>query len=268
MYDSWRAHSCPLRQENRPAIFLTIVCMLLVAPLAVMAQDASKAQSLPTTQQVMDRYIKAIGGRDAIFKHNSMTIREKLEAGDVSVDRTVYYKDRKMFEDIALPNNGRYQSGYNGTTAWEWSSTGGADITKGEEAKSKVREADMHYPGRILDYFSSMDVVDVVDFEGHTCYHLKGTNNWGKVNEHFYDTTTGLLIGYRFNSAWRGGAGDESEVFSDYKSFDGWLIPTRIAHKEPKRTLTEVVSSVTFDDVPDSTFALPEPVQALLAKQP
>jgi hypothetical protein len=36
---------------------------------------------------------------------------------------------------------------------------------------------------------------------------------------------------YRFNSAWRGGAGEEIEVFSDYKAFGGWLMPTREAHK-------------------------------------
>lgn len=39
---------------------------------------------------------------------------------------------------------------------------------------------------------------------GRPCYHLKGINTWGKVNEHFYDTETGLLLGYAFNTAWRG----------------------------------------------------------------
>ena len=61
--------------------------------------------------------------------------------------------------------------------------------------RSKERDADMYYPARIMDYFSSMEVVDVVDFGGHTCYHLKGVNKWGIVNEHFYNTTTGLLMG-------------------------------------------------------------------------
>ncbi len=69
----------------------------------------------------------------------------------------------------------------------------------------------MYYPTRVLDYFRSMDVVGVSDFEGHACYHLKGTNKWGIVNEQFYDTSTGFLAGYKFNSAWRGGAGTRSK---------------------------------------------------------
>jgi len=120
---------------------------------------------------------------------------------------------------------------------------------------------------RILDYFKSMEVVEVTAFAGHTCYHLKGINKWGKLNEHFYDTTTGLLIGYRFNSSWRGGSGDESEVYSDYKGFDGWRMPTQAAHKSADGAQKETITSVSFDDVPDSVFTPPDPIKTLLAKK-
>ena len=126
-----------------------------------------------------------------------------------------------MLYEIVLPNGSRYQEGFDGTVAWQLQPGQPAAISEGNEVKSKQRDADMYYPGRILDYFSSMNVVDVTDFEGHTCYHLRGTNKWGIVNEHFYDTTSGLLVGYKFNSSWRGGPGDEFEVFSDYKDFGG-----------------------------------------------
>jgi len=233
------------------------------------AQDAPASPPLPTVQQVMDRYVSALGGHDAIFRHKSMTIREKLEVPTqgLHLDRVVYYGEGKRYEELALPGGGQYQAGYDGTTAWESSTSSGPALVKGDEAKSQVRDSDMYYPARILDYFSSMQVVDRAEFEGHTCYHLKGTNKWGQVNEHFYDTTTGLLAGYRFNSAWRGGPGEESEVFSDYKPYDGWLIPMRVEHKQPKGSLIEVVSSVTFDDVPASRFILPDAVKALLARQ-
>jgi hypothetical protein len=125
----------------------------------------------------------------------------------------------------------------------------------------------MYYPARVLDYFSSMEVVGVADFEGHPGYHLKGTNKWGIVNEQFYDANTGLLVGYKFNSAWRGGAGDKIEVFSDYKEFGGRLMPTRDAHNSAEGVQVQTTTSVTFDDVPDSAFALPEAIKAVLAKK-
>ena len=241
---------------------------LLVLPLlsAVVldAQNPSRITPLPTVQQVMDRYVAALGGRDAIFKHKSMTIHGKFEVSNLSLDRVAYYKDGKMLYQITLPNGDHYQEGYDGLVAWQVSPDKGAALSQGDEVRAKQRDADMYYPARILDYFSAMEVVDVVDFEGHSCYHLKGTNKWGKVNEQFYDTTTGLLVGYRFNSNWRGGSGDESEVFSDYKDFGGWLMPTKSTGKSTDATQVQTTTSVTFDDVNDSVFVLPQSVKVLL----
>ncbi|MFZ1006614.1 MAG: hypothetical protein WAN65_07255 [Candidatus Sulfotelmatobacter sp.] len=107
----------------------------------------------------------------------------------------------------------------------------------------------------------------VTDFEAHTCYHLKGINKWGIVNEQFFDTTTGLLIGYKFNSAWRGGSGDESEVFSNYKDFNRWLRPTLDTHKSSDGNQVETTNSVSFDNVDTSVFALPDAIKTLLAKK-
>ena len=247
-----------------------LATFLVTVASPISGQESSKAKPLPTVQQVMDRYVTALGGHDAIFKHKSMTVHGKFlvdpDKGP-SLDRTAYYKDGKMLYQISLPNGTSYREGYDGTVAWQLPEQGGPAISEGNVVKAKQRDADMYYPARILDYFSAMDVVGVQDFEGHTCYHLKGTNKWGIVNEHFYDTTTGLLVGYRFNSAWRGGPGEEREVFSEYKDFDGWLMPTRAAHKSSDATQVETTTSVSFDDVPDSTFALPDPVKAMLAKK-
>jgi hypothetical protein len=37
------------------------------------------AKSLPTAQQVMDRYVTALGGRESIFEPKSMTVRGTFE---------------------------------------------------------------------------------------------------------------------------------------------------------------------------------------------
>jgi len=231
--------------------------------------SAQASTALPTTQQVMDHYIRAMGGRDAIFKHKSMTVHGTLQPSEKqpAFDVVAYFKDGKMLYDVALANGNHFQQGFDGKVAWQLDPKDGPQLAKGDVIKSVQRDADMYYPARILDYFSSFDVVEVTAFEGHSCYHLNGKNKWGIVNEHFYDTTTGLLVGYRFNSAWRGGSGEEIEVFSDYKDFGGWLMPTRDVNKTPDGTQVQTRTSVSFDDVDDSVFALPEAVKVLLTKK-
>jgi len=56
-------------------------------------------------------------------------------------------------------------------------------------------------------------------------------------------------------------------VFSDYRDFGGWLMPTRTAHKSADGMQTETTTSVSFDDVADSVFTLPDAITALLSKK-
>jgi hypothetical protein len=65
-----------------------------------------------------------------------------------------------------------------------------------------------------------------------------------------------------------GRRGEEIEVFSGYKAFDGWLMPARDARtRVPMGLKVQTTSTVTFDDVSDSVFALPDAIKALLAKK-
>ena len=106
-----------------------------------------------------------------------------------------------------------------------------------------------------------MEVVDVKEFNGRPCYHLKGVNNWGKQNEQFYDTENGLLLGYAFNTAWRGGKGDATESFEDYKDFGGVLLPAKDTSRDGDTLAVSFITDVTYDDVDDALFQLPEAVQ-------
>jgi hypothetical protein len=75
----------------------SVAVLLFVFPAQAFAQESQKPPSLPSVQDEMDRYTHALGGRDAIFKHKSMTVRSKLEvpAKGLSLDRIVYFKDGK-----------------------------------------------------------------------------------------------------------------------------------------------------------------------------
>ena len=235
----------------------------------LVAQDSASPRTLPAAQQVMDHYVTALGGHDAIYRHKSMTVHGTYQASEKSGSLPVvaYFKEGKMLYDIELPGGAHFHQGFDGAVAWQVDPKDGAAIAQGDVIKSVQRDADMYYPAHVLDYFSSMAVLGVAVFQGHACYHLKGTNKWGVVNEQFYDTTSGLLVGYRFNSAWRGGPGKEIEVFSDYKDFGGWLMPTRDTQSNAEGIQVSARTSVTYDDVADDVFALPEAVKALLAKK-
>ena len=238
-----------------------------VADSAAPDAPASKAagQKLPTVEWVLERYVTAAGGREALVRHKSMTVhgRNYEPATKREVSGLFYTKDGKFLQVVTLPA-GKSLSGYDGHTAWDLDSHGKVTIQQGDVVKSIARDADMYYHLHVMQYFRSMEVIDVQTFNGRPCYHLKGVNNWGKPNEQFYDKETGLLVGYAFNTAWRGGNGVATQVFEDYRDFGGVRMPTKNTTRDGDDVSVFTIASVTWDDVPDSVFELPAAVRAKL----
>jgi hypothetical protein len=246
---------------------LTLILVCAVALALGPAGAARRAGKLPTVQEVLDRYVEVTGGRAGLLRYKSMTMHGHLQvpARNIERDGVFYTKDGKMLQKIFLPDGKENVSGYDGETAWDLGSDGKAVIHEGDEVKTVARDADMYYHLQVLKYFKSMDVIDVKEFNGRACYHLKGINNWGKVNEQFYDKENGLLVGYAFNTAWRGGDGDATETFEEYQDFGGVRMATKNTHREGGEVSIFWITSVTYDDVRDERFALPEAVRNAIA---
>lgn len=243
---------------------LFLACLWTVTALAFQTSDAKK---LLTVSEVLDRNVRATGGREALLRHKSMTIhgRYQARAQNLDLETVTYTKDGKLLLKVSLPNGKEYLTGYNGHIAWDMDGAGKVTLHDGDEAKSVARDADMYYHLHVTSYFKSMDVVDIRDFNGRPCYHLKGTTKWDKINEQFYDKENGLLLGYAFNTAWRGGNGDATETFEEYKDFGGVLMPVKTTSRDGNDLSVSLITSVTYDDVDDSVFALPDAVRQAIA---
>jgi hypothetical protein len=222
-------------------------------PVHALVLATIAALQLPTVQQVLDRYVAVTGGRDALLRHQSMTMH--MKEGDIEL--VIYLKGTKMSQKVVLPDGKEILGGYDGKIAWSMDTAGHVHLPQGDEIKTIARDADMYYHLHVMQYFRTMSVVDVRPFNGHPCYHLKGVNNWGRTNEQFYDTTTGLLIGYAFNTAWRGGKGDATVAFEDYTDYGGVLMPAKTTSRDGDDVSVDRIMSVTYDDVDDSMFLLP-----------
>jgi hypothetical protein len=249
--------------------FLLAFCYGSIA-LALVARDAP----LPTAKEIVERYDQALGGRETLLRHSASTLRgttEAHEGGSVAKLSFVYFAGApyRRLEKVSLPNSAGYiVNGFDGETAWSVDPRNGPQVYTGGEYESKKRDADFYYALNELSWFKSMETVGIEDFEGRACYRSHGINNWNKANDHFYDRETVLLAGYEFNSE----LGPTHEIFSDYKSVDGVLVPTKQVVKAKSKSdswdVQEVLTfeSVTFNDVDPAVFTPPQAVLDLLKK--
>jgi outer membrane lipoprotein-sorting protein len=240
---------------------LSAVAVALVAPgISAWAQEAR----LKTADAVLERYKQALGGSEAVNKVQSMTVRGEIESSARPGKSTFVYYARPFKSQFKLtrPDGSEITAGFDGKTSWTVTPQG-ARIDRDTAVDANRRDTDLQYALHQPDYFRKLELAGVVDFEGHRCYWLHGTTNWGKDNNQFYDVGTGLLVGYRFESD------DASKtitiaLFGDYKNFGGPLIATRNVSRSAERSQTTTYKSVSYDPLPDSLFELPEAVKRLM----
>jgi hypothetical protein len=217
-----------------------------------------------TAAQVLDRYKQALGGEQAIARVESMTVRGEAESSATPGKATfVFYAKpfRSLFK-LTRADGTQITAGFDGRVSWTITSKG-AEIDRGPAIDAIRRDADLQYSLHQPDYFKKLELAGISDFEGHRCYWLHGTTNWGKDNNQFYDVETGLLVGYRFES-------DDSSktltfaIFEDYRNFGGPLIATRNTTRAGKNSRTFTYKSVSYEPLADSIFELPPAVKALV----
>jgi len=244
------------RTEQLVAIAAALLISAGVTAKPSVPQTAAK---LPSAQWVLDRNVEATGGKDALLRHKSMTIHGRYQAPAQKLDvETVFYtKDGKLLLKAALPEGKEYATGFDGQTSWVLDPAGKVTIQQGDEVKSVARDADMYYHLHVMKYFKSFEVVDIQEFNGRACYHLKGLTNWDKPNEHFYDKENGLLLGYAF----QGSIGPATETFEEYKDFGGVKMPAKTTSRDGDQMSLSLITAVTYDDVDDAVLALPGAVQ-------
>jgi len=223
-----------------------------------------QAAQLTTAAQVLDRYKQALGGTQAIANVLSMTVRGEVESNATPGKATfVYYaKPFKSLFKLTRVDGTQITAGFDGNVSWTITSRG-AEIDTGTPVEAIRRDADLQYALHQPDYFKQLELAGTSDFEGHRCYWLHGTTNWGKDNNQFYDVATGLLAGYRFES-------DDSSktltfaTFENYKNFGGPLIATRNTTRAGKNSRTFTYKSVSYEPLADSIFELPPAVKTLV----
>jgi hypothetical protein len=245
-----------------------VVTIVAVQPLwadeALTAPAPNQAAQLTTAAQVLDRYKQALGGEQAIANVQSMTVRGEMERTATPGKATFvhYAKPFKALFKLTRVDGSQVIAGFDGKVSWSITSKG-AEIDKDTPLDAIRRDADLQYPLHQSDYFKKLELAGISDFEGHRCYWLHGTTNWGKDNNQFYDVQTGLLAGYRFQSD------DASKtltfaIFEDYRNFGGRLIATRNTTRAGNNSRTFIFKSVSYEPLADSIFEFPPAVKALV----
>jgi len=228
---------------------------------------AAESPDLPSARSIIDRHIKAIGGRAAILGHASShaTGTMTMSGAQITGNLDIYgAKPVKSLRKIDLGGIGVVYEGFDGVHGWSVSPMTGPMLTQGKELEEKKFDADfysdLHDEGRYV----SMKTVEKTTFEGRPVYKLSLTKKSGGEDFEFYDVETGLKAGAAATRETQMGAVSVTQVQTDYKKFADLLVPTTMKQTAMNVEQLLKITSVEFDSVPPSTFDPPTEIKALI----
>lgn len=259
------------RADARPGPALVLLLLLLTLPLAAQSTPApaqgAPASTLPDAREVLERHIKAVGGREAFTVHKSRRVVGTLSMPATGLGGTIEILQatpNKTRQKMTIAGVGDIQQGFDGTTGWSMEPIMGPRVLQGRELDDLREEADFHGDLNYQSKYSSMKTVERAEFDGRPCYRIQLVRKRGGEETHYFDVGTGLRAGVSATREMAMGSVPVTVVESDYRQFGRGRHATKLTTSMMGTQMIITISDMEFDKVEPTVFELPAEIKALI----
>jgi hypothetical protein len=238
-----------------------------VAPPKPAPQSSPPAGPLPSARDVIDRHVKAIGGREAILSLSSSHAVGTIEIPAAGMKGTLEVfaaKPDSSLMRVSLPGVGEIQEGFNGTIGWSISAMTGPSLLQGKQLEQRKLDSDFYSELQPDGRYESMTVVEKTTFEGRPCYKIRLVRRGGEEDFQFYDAESGLKAGSITTRETPMGTVTGTTVETDYKKFGKLLQPTKLTQSVMGVQQVMAITTIDYDKVDPSVFDPPAAIKAMM----
>ncbi len=245
-----------MRRIGIVGIFAMLVLGMTAGAWAQAPADKAAAPA-PTVDEILDRYVKALGGKEAIQKLTSRVARGDFEIPDQGAAGSVEIFSKapnKRGLTITIDGFGEIKQAFNGTIAWADNPQAGYRELSGAELENQKRNSDFYQALRFKELFAKLTAGGIQKAGDRDAWLLEADTGSGKPQKYFFDAETHLLIRVETErESPMGGTMTIQTFLDDYKVYDGVKVATTIRQVNPQFTsimrLKEVQHNVAVDDV-------------------
>ncbi len=228
-------------------------------PAAQPAQpERRSSEPLPSVDQVFEKYIQSIGGKDALEKIETRVMKGTRTASEGwSAPVEVYQKaPNKLL--LTLQSNVAFRTGFDGTEGWNQSSHGLHKI-EGANLSRMKREAVLSRSLKLRQEYQNLRVIGKQAIGDRETYVVQGVAIGEKQPERlFFDTQSGLLLRIYSREATPLGPLPSETDFDDYREVDGIKLPFTVLRLSADRSYKDVFAQISQNvPVDDAKFETP-----------
>jgi zinc protease len=258
---------------NRLAV-LTAISFVL-GPLA-WAQSATSKSSDPnatpaasvsaptapalTADQILENYIKAIGGRENWKKLTTRISTGTIDVPAMNLSGLVTVREKAPNRSIFTVNfNGAvFQQGFDGTIGWSNDPQNGLREQTGEELAETKRDSDFYHPLDLKQMYSKITVAGTDKIDDRDAYVVEASSGDLGTDKIYFDAQNGLVLRIVGQHHTLDGPATFTEDFSDFREVDGIKLPYTVRQESPSSTFTIKFTEIRHNEaIEDASFAKP-----------
>ena len=260
-------YSCH-RGSLKPEAIPTVRGEMQAQPQTAAAPDLDNlSASLPTADQLIDRYIQALGGAAAIHKLTSRRERGTTTAGGQSIGVEVFHKDPDKQVSIRHMPTGDTVTVFNGQQGWSGMPGHPVRDMHGADLDAARIDADLQFPVHMKQIFLELSVEYPEKIGDREVYVISGKKEGQAPVKLYFDEQSGLLVRLvRYAESPLGLVPTQID-YGDYRDTGGVQTPFRwtVAQTDGKATtqVEQIEENVPIDDdkfvKPTSSATGPKP---------
>ena len=216
--------------------------------------------TLPSAEQLLDKYLAAIGGADALQKITSRVQKGTITAfGGQHFPVDVYSKAPDKRLSVMHLQGGDSFTGFDGKQGW-LSVPGRVHMMSAAENAAARIDADLYLPAHLKTLYEKFRVDAGEKIDGHDTYLVAGHTEGQPPLRLYLDMESGLLLRLVRYAETPLGRNPTQIDYADYRDANGLKAPFRWTLARPGNRFTIQVEQLQQNvPVDDSKFAIPPP---------
>ncbi|MGB2636618.1 MAG: c-type cytochrome [Candidatus Acidiferrum sp.] len=208
-------------------------------------EAAESKPNLPSADQILDKYLAAVGGTGALMKIKSRVQKGNLAAGPMQVPIEVYSEAPDKRVSISHTQGGESLTAFNGEVGW-LSIRNGVHRMTGSEREAARIDAQLYFPARIRELYKDFSVKPGEDINSHATYLViaKASAPNQPSLQLYFDQSTGLLLRQMRFAQTPLGRNPTQIDYADYRDADGVKIPYQWTLTRPNGSFTIKIDQV------------------------
>ncbi len=226
-------------------------------------EETKAAEALPTVDQILEKFVKAAGGREAAEKITSQVLKGSLDIPNFGATGTmeIYAKAPNKYLTVAeVQGYGTVKSGFNGTKGWTDDPQAGISEMTPEMLASIKRDADMMRNYRMKEMFSKLVVKEKSKVGDQEVFVVEATPSEGSAEKFYFSASNGLLLRQDAERVSPQGKALVEMYFEDYRDVSGVKTPFLIRQNMPTLNIEiKIAEAKTNTTIDDAVFEMPKP---------